>query len=117
MLDRDVPPVAEEEAGGGAADAHPIIAEAVGAGRAAIVTTLTIRVGFTPHPWTTATALCSGMETTTGIRAAGLGRDSARPIIRRIRSRCPREKTPARAFLPSSTTCFSWRKFRKRHER
>src|SRR6516164_7786945 len=117
MLDRDVPPVAEEEAGGGAADAHRIIAEAVEAGRDAIVTTLTIRAEFTPHPWTTTTAPCSGMETTTGTRAAGLARDSVRPIIRRIRSRCPREKTRAHASLPSSTTCFSWRRFRKQHER
>src|SRR5215470_12889444 len=117
MLDRDVPPVAEEEAGGGAADAHSIIAEAVGADRGAIATTLTIRVGFIRHPWITATALCSGMEITTGTGVAGLGLVSARLIIRRIRNRCPREKTRARASLPSSTTCFSWRRFRRQRER
>jgi hypothetical protein len=58
MLDRDVPPVAEEEAGGGAADVHPTIAVQVGADKDAIAITPTIRVGFTQHPWITAIALC-----------------------------------------------------------
>ena len=88
MLDRDVPPVAEEEAGGGAVVAHQITVAVVAVDRIAIARTQTIKAEFTPRRWITAIGLCSAMEITTGTKAVGLARDSERRIIRRIRNRC-----------------------------
>jgi hypothetical protein len=53
MLDRDVPLAAEEEAGGGAVVGHRTTV-VVAADNIAIVRTITIKAGSTPHRWITA---------------------------------------------------------------
>lgn len=88
MLDRDVPPVAEEEAGGGAVVAHPITVAVVAVDRTAIARTITIKAEFTPRRWITAIGPRSVTETTTGTKEGDRAPDSERRIIRRIRNRC-----------------------------
>src|SRR5579862_4254164 len=117
MLDRDVPPEAEEEAGGGVVVAHPITEAVVAVGRVAIARTITIKAEFTPHRWITAIEPCSATETITGTKAGGPARGSERPIIRRTRNPCRYEKTRTRASSPSSTICFFWPRFKRRRGR
>src|SRR5215469_15727719 len=102
MLDRDVPPEAEEEAGGGAVVVHPIT---VAVDKVAIARTIITRAGFIPRRWITAIGPCSATEITTGTRAVGRARDSAQRIAHRNRNPCRSGKTRARASLPSSTIC------------
>src|ERR1700739_1550686 len=93
MLDRDVPPEAEEEAGGGAVVGHPITEAVVVADRIAIARTITIRAEFTPRRWITAIGPCSVTATIMGTKAGVRARASERPTIHRNRNRCPCGKT------------------------
>src|SRR5882762_3276143 len=113
MQDRDTPPAAEGETGGGAGAVRPIIAVAVvRAGRDTIART----AASTPPPWTTVIARHRAATTDTS-RVADCGR-ALRPLtIRLILSHCRCAKMRTRASLLSLTICFSWRKFRRRRAR
>src|SRR5580700_1303035 len=117
MLDRDVPPEAEEEAGGGAVVAHPITEAVVAVDRVVIARTKTTTAGFTPRRWITAIEPCSATATITDTKADGRARGSERPIIRRSRNPCRYGKTRTPASSPSSTICFFWPRFKRRRAR
>src|SRR5580700_4474461 len=111
MQDRDIPPVEEGEADGGAAGVHPTIAaedRAATASRLAEVSTA--------HPWITAIALCLAKITATN-QVAACGPASLRSTSRLIRSRFQCGKTQAHASLRLSTIYSFWRRFRKQHAR
>src|SRR6266576_7346721 len=114
MQDRDTPPAAEGETGGGADAVRPITAVAVvRVDRDATAKTM---VGFTPRPWIT--AIAPTREATTGTsRVADCGRVSHLLTIRLTLSRCPRARIQTRASSPLSTTCSFWQKFRRRRAR
>src|SRR6476659_4661225 len=109
MLDQDVPPVEEGEAGG-VADVVPeagLRAEAGGRGG------INSRVASTPLPWTTVTARQWAVGTTAHVRDAA-GRDSRKLIRSPSLSHCRRcAKTRTPASLPLLTIFSFKRKFRR----
>src|SRR6266403_129187 len=110
MQDRDTPPAAEGETGGGADAVRQITAVVVvRVGRDAIARIMAASI---PLPWTTAIARTRAPTTDTS-PVADCGRVLRLPTIRLTLSRCRCARTQTRAFLPSSMTCFSWRKFRR----
>src|SRR6266481_4198450 len=114
MQDRDTPPAAEGETGGGADAVRQITAVAVvRVGRDAIAR---IRAAFTPLPWTT--AIAQTKTATMGTSPVADYVRASRPLtIPLTLSHCLCARTRIRASSPSSTTCFSWQKFRRRRAR
>src|SRR5579885_3878607 len=108
MLDPDIPPVVEEEEADGAVGVARQIAEASPA--AVIVSNTAVA---SPPPWTT--SIGAPRAETIPVAAAVAAVDSLRHTLRLNPSRCRSYvKTRIRAYLLSSTTCSSKRKFRRR---
>src|ERR1700675_1783878 len=113
MQDREIPPVEEGEADGGAAGVHLIIV-AVAQPNAAIAR---IREAASiALPWITVTERRSATITDTN-PIAGCVRDLRLPTSRPTRNPCPPMGTRTPASLPSWTICFSWPKSRRQHAR
>src|SRR5215470_6403595 len=113
MQDRDTPPAAEGETGGGADVVRPIIAVAVvRAVRDAIAKTT---AASTPLRWITTTGRPREATTGTATNMAGdYGRVLRPPTARLSLSHCLCERIRTRVSLLLSTTCSSWPRSRKR---
>src|SRR5690242_2223649 len=103
MLDPDIPPeVVEGEIDVGVAAVRPIVGDKLEAATGSSM------AGFTRPPWITTIVPRSKVEAAAARDAADV-EATARPTLPPSPSRFPIAKTRLHEFLPSLTTCFSWR--------
>src|ERR1051326_4792341 len=115
MQDPDTPPEAEEaEIGVGGDVVRLVVVAAAGPDNTADVVGVTgSRVVFSPLPWII-TIATTGMVGQVDEDAVVLAPPTCSPILNRCRNRA---KMLPPKYLPSSTTCSSWPRSRKRPAR
>src|ERR1051326_3194023 len=113
MQDPDTPPEAEEAeigVGGDVVRLVVVAAVAVQDNTVDVVGATDSRTAYLPLPWTT-TTVTMGMAGQVDGGAVALAHPTCSPILNRCRNRA---KMLPPKYLPLSTTCSSWPRFRRR---